>query len=165
LLTLPERIFMRARDLAEPFPVVHPDTDALTATRLLVDQGLPGLIVTDQDGKPLVILPGSQVLRFALPDYVEEDPALAGVIPESEADRFCETLSGRTVAELMPGKEFLPRRDRDRPIVSPEATVLEVASVMSRQKSPVVAVVDGDGTDVLGVITVHRLVGALLPRS
>lgn len=157
---------MRARDLAEPFPVVHPDTDALSATRLLVDQGLPGLVVTDAQGKPLVILPGSQVLRFALPDYVEEDPSLAGVIPESEADRFCEALGGSTVAALMPDQEFLPRSDRDRPIVSPEATVLEVASVMTRQKSPVVAVVDGgDGTRVLGVVTVHRLLGALLPRS
>ena len=152
---------MRARDLAEPFPVVQPDTDALTATRLLVDQGLPGLVVTDHDGRPLVILPGSQVLRFALPDYVEDDATLASVIPEQEADRFCEALTGRTVAELMPGKEYLPRRERDRPIVPADATVLEVASAMSRQHSPVVAVVD-DG-DILGVITVHRLLGALLP--
>jgi CBS domain-containing protein len=154
---------VRARDLAEPFPVVHPGDDALVATRLLVDQGLPGLVVTDDDGRPLVILPGSQVLRFALPDYVEEDPPLARVIPEAEADRFCDALSGRTVAELMPGKEFLPERDRDRPIVRPDATVLEIASVMSRQKSPVVAVMDGG--DILGVVTVHRLLGALLPSS
>ena len=152
---------MRARDLAEPFPVVHPDTDALTATRLLVDQGLPGLVVTDRDGRPLVILPGSQVLRFALPDYIEDDATLARVIPEQEADRFCEALTGHTVAELMPGKEYLPRRERDRPVVSADATVLEVASVMSRQHSPVVAVVEGD--DILGVVTVHRLLGALLP--
>ena len=62
---------MRARALAQPFPVVHLDTDALEATRLLVDRALPGLVVVDQDGLPLFILPGSQVLRFALPDYVE----------------------------------------------------------------------------------------------
>lgn len=37
----------------------------------------------------------------------------------------------------MPGKEFLPHRERDRPIVGPAAPVLRVASVMSRQKSPV----------------------------
>jgi CBS domain-containing protein len=154
---------VRARDLAEPFPVVHPGTDVMSATRMLVEQGLPGLVVTDDDGTPVAILPGSQVLRFALPDYIEEDPTLARVIPEAEADRFCHTLTGRTVAELMPGKEFLPRRDRDRPIVAPEATALEVASVMTRQKSPVVAVVDGG--EILGVITVHRLLGALLPPS
>jgi CBS domain-containing protein len=122
--------------------VVHPETDALSATRMLVEQGLPGLVVTDAEGRPLVILPGSQVLRFALPDYVEDDPSLAGVIP---------------------GKEYLPKRDRDRPIVPAGATALQVASVMSRQKSPVVAVVDGG--DILGVITVHRLLGALLPPA
>lgn len=154
---------MKARDLAEQFPVVHPETDALEATRVLVERGLPGLVVTDHDGRPLVILPGSQVLRFALPDYVEDDPSLAGVIPEVDADRFCHALRGKTVAELMPGKKYLPQRDYDRPIVPPGATALQVASVMSRQKSPVVAVVEGD--DVIGVITVHRLLGALLPAS
>jgi CBS domain-containing protein len=98
-----------------------------------------------------------------LHDYVEEDPPLAGVIPEVEADRFCEALVGRTVAGLMPDRAFLPQRDRDPAIVRPDATALEVASVMSRQKSPVVAVVDGG--DILGVVTVHRLLGALLPPS
>jgi hypothetical protein len=52
---------VRARELAEPFPVVHLGTDAMEATRLLVDQALPGLVVVDQDGLPLFILPGSQV--------------------------------------------------------------------------------------------------------
>ena len=154
---------MQARDLAEPFPTVRAETDALEATRLLTDQGLPGLVVLDARGRPLVILAASQVLRFALPDYVEEDPGLAGVIPESTADRFCSVLAGKTVAELMPAKEYLPRHERNRPIVAPDATVLEVASVMSHQHSPMVAVVDGD--QVLGVITVHRLLGAALPRS
>lgn len=60
---------MRARDLMEDFPLVGKHTDALAATRLLVERGLPGLVV----------LPGSQVLRFALPEYVEDDPTLAAV--------------------------------------------------------------------------------------
>jgi hypothetical protein len=152
---------MRARDLMEDFPLVSKHTDALTATRMLVDRGLPGLVVLDSAGLPLVVLPGSQVLRFALPEYVEDDPTLAAVFPEAEADRLCDKLAGRTVAELMPGPAYLPQHDRDRPIVDPDATALQVASVMSRQHSPIVAVVQ-DHT-VLGVITVHRLLGALLP--
>jgi CBS domain-containing protein len=44
---------LRALELAEPFPVVHLDTDAMEATRLLVDQALPGLLVVDHDGLPL----------------------------------------------------------------------------------------------------------------
>jgi CBS domain-containing protein len=41
--------------------------------------------------------------------------------------------------------------------------MIEIASVMTRQHSPVVAVVD-DG-HIVGVITVHRLLRAALPRS
>ncbi|MET0522583.1 MAG: CBS domain-containing protein [Jiangellaceae bacterium] len=151
---------MRARALAQPFPVVHLDTDALEATRLLVDRALPGLVVVDHEGLPLFILPGSQVLRFALPDYVEEDRTLASVYSESDADALCESLRGRTVQELMPSTKFLPR-GAPRPIVAPDATLIEIAAVMAEQHSPVVAVVDKG--HVIGVITVHRLLGAALP--
>jgi CBS domain-containing protein len=154
---------MRARDLAEAFPVVQLDDDALEATRRMTDQGLPGLVVVDAHGGPLVVLPASQVLRFALPEYIEEDPALARVYGEREADSFCSDLVGRKVRELMPGRQYLPKRDRDKPVVTANATLVEIASVMTRQHSPVVAVVDGD--QILGVITVHRLLGAALPRS
>jgi len=146
---------MRARDLAEPFPVVTGDTDALEATRILTDQGLPGLVVLDEQGSPLVILDAAEVLRFAVPDYVEADPTLAAVISEDEADRLCQGLAGHTVAALMTAQE--PGR---RPIVDADATALEIASVMSEQRSGVVAVTSGD--QILGVITVHRLLGVLL---
>jgi CBS domain-containing protein len=63
----------------------------------------------------------------------------------------------------MPAKEYLPKHERDRPIVAPDATVLQIASVMSHQHSPMVAVVDRD--EILGVITVHRLLGAILPPA
>jgi len=154
---------MQARDLAEAFPVVQLDDDALKATRMLTDEGLPGLVVVDEHGGPLVVLPASQVLRFALPEYIEEDPALARVYGEREADDFCKELVGRKVRELMPGRQYLPKRDRDRPVVPAGATLIEVASVMTRQHSPVVAVVEDD--HIVGVITVHRLLGAALPRS
>lgn len=155
---------MRAADLAEPFPVVHLDDDALRATQTLAREGLPGLVVVDDDGHPLVVLPGSQVLRFALPEYLEEDPRLAGMYPEEEADAFCAALEGKTVRELMPSKQFLPKHDRDRPVVGADDTIIEVAAQMSRQHSPVVAVVD-DSQTVVGVITVHRLLGAALESS
>jgi CBS-domain-containing membrane protein len=152
---------MHARDLAEPYPVVRLDTPALEATRLLVDEGLPGLVVVDRDGLPLVVLPGSQVLRFALPEYVEEDRTLAAVYSEAEADALCQPLRGRTVEELMPSARFLPQKKSDRPIVKPDANLMEVATVMAEQHSPVVAVVDAG--EIVGVITVHRLLGATLP--
>jgi CBS domain-containing protein len=130
---------------------------------MLAEQGLPGLVVLDSQGRPLVILAASQVLRFALPEYIEADPGLAGVIPEASADQLCSALVGKSIAELMPSKEYLPKRERDRPIVAPDATAIQVASVMSNQHSPMVAVVEHG--EVLGVITVHRLLGALLPPA
>jgi CBS domain-containing protein len=150
---------MRARDLAEPFPVVTLDTDAMEAARLLGAKRLPGLIVCGRDGRPYTVLPGSQVLRFIIPNYVQEDLALARVYDEQSSDELLAKLTTSTVRDVLPGD-----RDIDElPIVDHDATTIEVAAVMARMHSPIVAVVDGD--DLLGAITVGRLLDHLLPSS
>ena len=68
---------MLAARLARHYPTVTMDTDALEAARILADARLPGLIVLDDAGQPYTVLPGSQVLRFIVPSYVQDDPALA----------------------------------------------------------------------------------------
>ncbi|MFC7722392.1 CBS domain-containing protein [Nonomuraea recticatena] len=78
------------------------DTPVIEAARLLADQDLPGLIVVDADGLPFTILPGTQVLRMAVPGYCQDDPALARVIDEAHADLFLRQLSERTVREALP---------------------------------------------------------------
>lgn len=151
---------MRARELAETFPIVSLTTDALTAARTMGDQRRPGLIVCDDEGRPHTVLPGSQVLRFMIPSYVQDDPALARVYDERKADALLTKLSHKTVQELLPR-----RQDRDElPVVDPDATTLEVAAVMARMHSPVVAVVDEEG-HVLGAITVSRLFEVLFPTT
>src|SRR5665648_1292817 len=65
---------MRARNLIEPFPTVGLDTDALEAAQLMGANGLSGLIVCSEDGSPHSVLPGSEVLRFVIPRYVQDDP-------------------------------------------------------------------------------------------
>ena len=146
---------MRARDLAAPFPTVRPDSAALEAARLLAGGNLPGLIVVDDTGRPRTILPGTQVLRMAVPSYCQEDPALARVIDEAAADVFLRGVGDRTVAEL------LPRERRELPVVDPVATVLEVAAVMARARSPLVAVAERD-RPLLGAITLDALLDRLL---
>ena len=74
------------------------DSDALEAVRLLATRRLPGLVVTDQAGTPVTILPASQVVRLLVPVYVQEDPSLAGVLSESIADRIADKLGGKSVA-------------------------------------------------------------------
>jgi CBS domain-containing protein len=146
---------MRAGDLAAPFPTVTLATPATEAAGLLAGQNLPGLIVVDDRGRPLTILPGTQVLRMAVPQYCQDDPALARVIDEAAADVFLRELGEQTVAEV------LPRERRELPVVDPDATVLEVAALMARVRSPVVAVADRDGT-MRGAITLDALLDRML---
>lgn len=147
---------MRARELASEFPTVGLDTDALDAARLLADQNLPGLIVVNDKGLPDTILPGTQVLRFAVPRYVQDDPKLAAVVDEMSADAFCQALAGTPVRELLPGKA------RELPVVDGGDTVLEIAAIMARARSPLVAVVE-DGR-MLGAVTLDALLDRMLPR-
>jgi CBS domain-containing protein len=125
---------MRAGDLATPFPTVTADTAAVQVARLLAEQDLPGLIVVDDRGRPSTIPPGTQVLRMAVPRYCRDDPALARVVDEAAADVFLDGLGARTVAEV------LPQQPRELPVVDPDATVLEIAAVMARTRTPLVAV-------------------------
>ncbi|MGH3715690.1 MAG: CBS domain-containing protein [Micromonosporaceae bacterium] len=145
---------MRARDLASAFPTVTLSTPAMDAARLLADQDLPGLIVLDDGGQPSQILPGTQVLRFAVPRYCQEDPALARVVDEQHADLFLNALRDKTV------REVLPEKPRELPVVEGDATVLEVAAMMARMRSPLVAVVAGE--EMLGAITLDSLLDRML---
>ena len=146
---------MLARQLAEPFPTIDENADALEATRLLAERRLPGLIVTDLDGRPRTILAGSQVLRFVIPGYVQENSALARAYDEAAADKLFGALAGRSVREL------LPRERHELPWVDGDATAMEVAVVMARLRSPLVAVIDAGRF--VGAITIARLIATMLP--
>jgi CBS-domain-containing membrane protein len=148
---------MRAADLAVPFPTVRLGTPAIEAARLLAGQDLPGLIVLDDKGYPLTVLAGTQVLRMAVPQYCQDDPALARVIDEQAADLFLRELGDRTVAQT------LPAHGRDLAVVAPDATVLEIAALMARTAVPLVAVVDKRKT-LLGAVTLDALLDRLLAQ-
>jgi CBS domain-containing protein len=144
---------MRAEKIAEEYPVVTRDSDALAAARLLAEHLLPGLVVTDR-GRPCCVLPASQVVRILVPAYVQDDPALARVLDESMADRVADSLSGKTVEALLP---------RDMPelaVVDVDDTIIEVAAVMARLRCPLAVVMDGDR--LAGVITASRLLRVAL---
>lgn len=140
---------MRARDLLTNFPTVTFDTPVRDAARLMAEQNLAGLIVLDDAGRPSTILPGTQVLRLVVPLYCQDDPALARVVDEAHADLFLEEIGDRTVRQALP-----PDR-RELPVTDPGATVLEIAALMARTRSPLVAVVE-DGR-MLGAVTLQVL--------
>jgi CBS domain-containing protein len=143
--------------MAEEFPVVGLDSDASEAARSLAENRLPGLVVIDTDGCPHSILPASQVVRFLVPSYVQDDPSLAGVLSESMADRVADKLRGKKVRALVPAEP------PELAVVKHDDTIVEVAAVMARLQCPLAAVMDGK--TLIGVITASRLLElALTPR-
>ncbi|WP_419999084.1 CBS domain-containing protein [Streptomyces boninensis] len=149
---------MRARELAQMYPSVRVDDEALAAARLMAEQKLPGLLVVDSGGEPAAILPASQLIRVLVPGYVLEDPTLAAVIDEAHADRVCAALAGRSVGDCLRPDAGPP------PVAAPDDTAVEVAALMASVRSPLVAVVDRDGEEprLLGVITAVHLLDRLL---
>jgi CBS domain-containing protein len=140
---------MRARDIAEPYPVVGFGTPAVEAARLIARDRLPGLLVTDPDGTPRAVLPASEVVRFMVPDYVQDDPALAGVLGEVPIQQIRAELEGATVADL------LSSHTPELALLDADDTVVELAALMARLRSPLCAVVDNGR--ILGVVTAARL--------
>jgi hypothetical protein len=144
-----------ARDLAVPFPSIGMEDPALDAARLMAEKHLPGIVVCEPDGRPTLILPGSQVLRFVIPQYVQDDAALARVIGERGAEKLLAGLQGRRV------RDVLPHHVQELAVCHPDDTVLEIAVIMARAHSPLVAVVEDDR--LTGCVTLPRLLDALLP--
>ena len=145
---------MHAEDIAEDFPVVSIDSGALDAARLLAEHRLPGIVVTDSAGKPYAVLPASQVVRFIVPRYVQDDPALARVLNDSAADRAAQKLGGKTV------RDVLPEHLLDVPAANADDTIIEVAALMVRLRSPLIAVLKNGKLH--GVISASRLLSAAL---
>lgn len=146
--------------MAEDLPTVRLEDDALLAATLIAQRRLPGVVVVDgTSGRPVAVLPGSQVLRFLVPHYVQEDPSLAGVFDEQAADRYAARLGDQTVRDLLPP----PAKRTELATVDGDATVIECAAVMARLRSPLVVVADGDV--VHGVLTASHLLEILLPIS
>lgn len=140
---------MRAAEIDEEFPVVDIDSPAVDAARMLAEHCLPGIVVLTADGQLYAVLPASQVVRFIVPSYVQEDPLLARVLAESAADRAVDALGGKTIREL------LPQQRLRLPIANADDTILEVATIMGMLRSPLIAVMKQGKLH--GVITASRL--------
>jgi len=145
---------VKAEEIAEEFPVVDVDSPALEAARMLAEHRLPGIVVLTTDGQLYAVVPASQVVRFIVPIYVQDDPSLAGVLAESMADRAAEKLGGKTVREL------LQQHQLTLPTANADDTIIEVAAIMGRLRSPLIAVMKEGKLH--GVITASRLLAVAL---
>lgn len=142
---------MQARHLAVTVPTVTVHDPVSKAVQVMAGSRLPGLVVVDAAARPYMVLPGTQVLRLAVPGAYHEDPALSRAIDEQYADTFWEELGNRTVGNCA------PRRPAKPAVVNTDATLLEVATLMARLHSPLVAVVERDGSLLGGIALNHVL--------
>ncbi|WP_329474780.1 CBS domain-containing protein [Kribbella sp. NBC_01484] len=145
---------MRARDIAVGLPTVTVLDPVVKAVRLMAVGRMPGLVVVDPRGRPLAVLPGSQVLRLSIPAAYRDDPMLARTVDESSADLFWRQLGELTVGDCLPQPLSRPAA------VTEEATLLEIAALMARARSPLVAVTGANG-ELTGAITLERLLTSL----
>lgn len=145
---------MQARDLAVNIPTVTVHDPVAEAVRVMVVDRLPGLVVVDDMKRPRMVLPGTQVLRLAVPESYQQDPPLARAIDEAHADVFWQELGELRVGDCL-------GHQTTGPVSVPlDATLLEVAALMARLHSPLIAVVHSDGT-LAGAITLERLLTSL----
>ncbi|MFD0537888.1 histidine kinase [Actinomadura luteofluorescens] len=124
------------------------------AIQVLALGRLPGLIVIDEAQRPRVVLPGTQVLRLAVPVAFQEDPALTRTVDEAHADVFWHEIRDLTVGDCLATPTPRPV------IVKTSATLLELATLMARQRSPSSPWWTRPGCW-LGAVTLDRLVSAL----
>ena len=87
-----------------------------------------------------------------MPTYVQDDPSLAGVINES-VGRPAPPRSWATRRS----SEVLPEHLTDVPAANADDTIIEVAAIMARYRSPLIAVMKD--RKLHGVITASRLAG------
>ncbi|GEM34496.1 CBS domain-containing protein [Nocardia neocaledoniensis] len=145
---------MRAGDIAINLPTVRPSDPVAKAVRLMVVNRLPGLIVVDTADRPVAVLPGTQVLRLVIPGSYQNDPTLVRTIDEVHADLFWQEPGSLTVGDCLPDGAVSPAT------VTPDATLLEIAILMARKHSPLLAVVDRARV-LRGAITLERLLTSL----
>lgn len=124
---------MRARDLAVPQTSVLPTATVSEAVLAMADRG--AILVVGDDGKLLGVVSDAVLLRGLLPAYVQVNEQLAGVLDERTAEKLFERVKNRSITELL-------RNVDEPPQVAGEDSLIEVASVMLRSASPLVAVVD-----------------------
>ena len=115
--------------IAEEFPVVTLDSNALDAVRMLATHRLPGLVVTDTAGIPVTILPASQVVRLLVPHTSRRIRRSQECMSESMG----RPRRGQT--RRQDGREMLPKQLPDMATVKADDTIVEVAAIMARRRA------------------------------
>lgn len=149
---------MRASDVVQTLPAARLSDAVLPAMRSVARRELPGLVVVDEQDRVVACVSLTDLVRLVLPRYLRDEPCLARTFGEAHADRVAEGLAGAVVRDVV-GQ--VPERI---PVVRADATLVELAETMSRQRCALVMVEQRE-TGVLGVVTAGRLLEVLVDTA
>jgi CBS domain-containing protein len=106
------------------------------------------ILILDDLGKLIGVVSDTVLLRCLLPAYLQVNEPLAGVLDEHAAEDLFDRVKNHTIMELI-GDVRVP------PQVAGDDSLIEVAAMMLRTASPLVAVVE-EGK-IIGGISVKDL--------
>lgn len=149
---------MRASDVVQPLPAARLADAVLPAMRTVARRDLAGLVVVDDQDHVVACVSLTDLLGLVLPRYMRDEPCLARTYGEAHADRVAKGLADVAVGDVV--GEVTERI----PVVRADATLVELAEMMSRQRCPLVMVEQRE-TGVLGVVTAGRLLEVLVDAA
>jgi CBS domain-containing protein len=143
------RTHVRARQLACDLPAVHQAHTVGRVVAALSVEGRPGVLVVGPAGAVLGALSVWDLLDLLVPGPVRESPLLSLAYDERHADQTVAILGSRRL------QDALPDPPAPAPLVPGHATVVEIATVMSRTRCPFALVTEGGR--LTGAVTASRL--------
>ncbi|MCV2392742.1 hypothetical protein OEB99_00320 [Actinotalea sp. M2MS4P-6] len=152
---------MQLSDLACSLPVVTRHTSGLEAARRIAGDRLTALVVADDTGRPRSVIPAVDVLGLLIPLYLREDVRLAAVLDDAAADELWSAAGQRTVGELLEDDDV---NVFDILVVEPDATLVEVATLMAAAHTSIALIDDPDHEEPRFIILPTVLDAALTAR-
>lgn len=110
-------------------------------------------MVVSDEGHPLAVVPGVELLASILPGAVREDALLAAVVGEAlDAEARARAVTLRIADVLPPGRPTFA-------LAGPDASPMRMAALMARTGCALVLVVeyDGDEPHLLGTVDATTL--------
>lgn len=145
---------MHAAEVAQTLPVARLDDTALSAVRVVIAHGLPGLVIVDEADRVVACVSAVDLLRLTLPAYLRDRPCLSRVLCEEVADGAAARLVDMSL------RQVVTETEGSVPEARAEATLVELAELMARRGCSL-ALVRSDAGRAYGVITVNRLLEVL----
>jgi CBS domain-containing protein len=150
---------LRAKDIMTKNPItVSPETEILHATKLLLENRINGVPVTDETGKLVGILCQSDLIaqqkKFPVPSFFT---LLDGLIPLSsmkQLEKEVQKIAATTVAQAM---------TKNPVVVRPDADIETVAALMVDNNFHTIPVVDAG--KLVGIIGKEDILRTLIPKS